>query len=644
MSIRRAILASTLALSALALGAPSANARATREVLTSFGSVEESGGLALDQETGNVYVTDNKTQTVYIFGPTGGAPAGGVPSQITGMHITEKVNTSDVAIDNSCYEHQPRLTGLACEEYDPSYGDVYVMDDEEPRADSIEKLKLNPGHGYEPVERFGHGDGVTVDSRGDIYVLEDGEPRYLNEFKKNVKKVVNGGNTEIVEELEEISFPGSSIARLPNYVAVDDFGDIYVASEFEDGGPSEGFHGVAKLKVGAAGNLISEEVFAGSLLGVFRPVAVDPATGVVYVGDGPEIAEYDSAGALQLEFGSAEPLGGSLGTGLNGVVGLAVNGETERVYVANRLHHDIEVFGPVIGPPVFEAAQPAASSVAQTSAEIAGTVDPESDLANYYFQYVADAEYEPASAEPYRDGGRTATVALTGGRTPETVERVALTGLQPGTGYHYRMVVSNSSAISYGPDETFTTAAATPPTVGTGPAGEVSATGATLTGVVGPQGLPTSYVFEVGTDTSYGGAKLYGDAGSSTGEVPVTVALQYLAPGTTYHYRLVATSFDGTSYGLDGAFTTPSASAPVPQPPGAPLIAGPVAHFPSIAGAITEPGGVAKPKKVRAGARRLARALRACKQQRSGRRRVTCEARARRLYARPMKTNRSTKG
>jgi hypothetical protein len=178
---------------------------------------------------------------------------------------------------------------------------------------------------------------------------------------------------------------------------------------------------------------------------------------------------------------------------------------------------------------------------------------------------------------------------LPGAHTPETIEKVALTGLRPGVTYDYRMVATNAAGATDGPNETFTAAAATPPTVATGAASEVSATGATLAGVVGPRGLPTSYAFEIGTSTSYEGAKLFGNAGSGTGEVAVTVGLQYLVPGVTYHYRLVATSFDGTSYGQDGTFTTPGLPTLISQPARSPLIATPAVQFPSIAGAITKP-------------------------------------------------------
>ena len=47
-------------------------------------------------------------------------------------------------------------------------------------------------------------------------------------------------------------------------------------------------------------------------------------------------------------------------------------------------------------------------------------------------------------------------------------------------------------------------------------------------------------------------------AGSGSANVAVARAVTGLAPATTYHYRLVARSSGGTTYGADGLFTTAS--------------------------------------------------------------------------------------
>jgi hypothetical protein len=102
-------------------------------------------------------------------------------------------------------------------------------------------------------------------------------------------------------------------------------------------------------------------------------------------------------------------------------------------------------------------------------------------------------------------------------------------------------------------------AVAAAPTAITGPVSAVGTTTATATGTVNPNGQSTSWYFEYGTSTGYGKKTSTKSAGSGTAGVRVSGALTGLAPGTTYHYRLVATSGGGTARGADGIFTTSSA-------------------------------------------------------------------------------------
>ncbi|HEY5428243.1 MAG TPA: hypothetical protein VIK04_03940 [Solirubrobacteraceae bacterium] len=104
------------------------------------------------------------------------------------------------------------------------------------------------------------------------------------------------------------------------------------------------------------------------------------------------------------------------------------------------------------------------------------------------------------------------------------------------------------------------------PSVGSGAGNtytqSVSATAATLAGGVYPNGLPTSSAWQYGTTAAYGQQTPAADIGAGAAPVTATAALGGLAPGTVYHYRLIAENADGTSYGYDYTLTTP-ASAPV---------------------------------------------------------------------------------
>ena len=62
---------------------------------------------------------------------------------------------------------------------------------------------------------------------------------------------------------------------------------------------------------------------------------------------------------------------------------------------------------------------------------------------------------------------------------------------------------------------------------------------------------------EYGPTAAYGPATADVPVGNGSGAVPVTLDLAGLAPSTTYHYRLVATSPVGESAaGADATFTT----------------------------------------------------------------------------------------
>ncbi len=93
------------------------------------------------------------------------------------------------------------------------------------------------------------------------------------------------------------------------------------------------------------------------------------------------------------------------------------------------------------------------------------------------------------------------------------------------------------------------------PNVTTGSATSVTGSLATLNGNVNPNGLATAYYFLWGLTTSYGNTTTSQSAGSGTCSIAVSANLSGLVKNTTYHYCLVVTSSNGTSYGADRTFT-----------------------------------------------------------------------------------------
>jgi hypothetical protein len=95
-----------------------------------------------------------------------------------------------------------------------------------------------------------------------------------------------------------------------------------------------------------------------------------------------------------------------------------------------------------------------------------------------------------------------------------------------------------------------------PPIVSTGYAPEVTQTTATVKGGVMPRGVETSYLFQYGASAAYGLQTAATPVGAGTQEVKVVQGLAGLTPNTAYHYRLVAVSGAGTTFGQDRSFTT----------------------------------------------------------------------------------------
>ncbi len=214
-------------------------------------------------------------------------------------------------------------------------------------------------------------------------------------------------------------------------------------------------------------------------------------------------------------------------------------------------------------------------SSARTEATLAAVLNPENSETTYEFVFGETSSY----------GEHTYSVDAGSGLAEEHVEAIGLTGLTPSTTYHYALRASNQAGTVTGPDQTFTTAPASPPAVTTGGASNITLTSATVAATIEAQGLETSYALELGSDTSYG-TSIYGEAGYAVEPVGVSVELQDLDPGTTYHYRFVAINSEGRVYGADQTFTTPPYSSPIVEPPVVPLLGVPSISFPAETGSV----------------------------------------------------------
>jgi hypothetical protein len=205
------------------------------------------------------------------------------------------------------------------------------------------------------------------------------------------------------------------------------------------------------------------------------------------------------------------------------------------------------------------AATGSAANVTKTSAKLTGSVQPNAwDPTTYHFEYGPTTAYGTRFPVP--------DAALQSESSAEVQQTIAFPPA-PATTYHFRLVASNAAGTTFGKDQTFTSVAVPPPGVSTGPATNVTATNATLTATVTPNSWPTTYHFEYGQTTSYGTSVPVPDASlkseTTAEEVSRTIVV---APGTTYHFRLVARHTGEPPGepvdGEDRTFTTPTAPAP----------------------------------------------------------------------------------
>ncbi len=195
---------------------------------------------------------------------------------------------------------------------------------------------------------------------------------------------------------------------------------------------------------------------------------------------------------------------------------------------------------------VVDRAPPATANTAATadagvrSAILAGSVTPNGE-ATVYFEY-----------GPTDDFGSVTPGIDVSGFDPVPVQSL-VTGLEPETLYHYRIVVESPAGIFNGGDLTFSTRPAPPlAATGTPVVDENSVT--TLVGATNPSGRSTTVYFEYGPDTDYGQTTPSTTVPAGGNVADVLFNPPGLTPGMTYHYRLVAENESGISYGEDVTF------------------------------------------------------------------------------------------
>ena len=397
--------------------------------------------------------------------------------------------------------------------------------------------------------------GVAV--AGGVLYVYDFAHEVVDEFSASAggEKYLGGFSTS--------AYGGNSgVGRL----AVDGAGDVFVTLNAHVEGTSE--------KVPEVFELTKAGAFVRSFGVGAETVAVDRGTGDVFVGFGRYVEEFDEAGALVSRFGGPVVDNPELEAG-----GLAVDEASGEVFVSDDEpvglgepgKGSLDLFaGPAVAPSVTTGE---VSAVSQNGVTLTGVVNPESASlpASYVFEYATAAEYgggcrkEPEVLWEGLCGRFTHVVPASpvsvGTGTVGVPVSAPVTGLSPDTSYRYRLVGYNTNADGVNGQvegETGSFITPGPPAVGAEQALVKGPGEASLKATVTPEGADTHFFFEYGAGDEYGSrVPATGvDVGAGRVGVSVSEAVSALAPETEYHFRVVASSSEGTAYGADGTFRT----------------------------------------------------------------------------------------
>jgi Tol biopolymer transport system component len=545
---------------------------ATPAMATQFGVYGEGAGeffeprgVAVEQESGDVYIVDSNNQRVekwtnegaFILAWGFGVLDGRNEAQTCTTECRKGFEGPPSEMAGSGQLNFPAGVALDNDPLSPSHGDVYVVDT---RNNRVEKFSA----GGEFILMFGG--EVDKTTGANLCVVGSGDV-CGGGLEGNANGQFEGGDSVAVDaeghvlvgdasRVQRFSAAGvyeatvlTGVGRIDALAAVSG-GNFYLINEEA---------GVRAVREYTAGGIeISPPRDAG---GQPMAVAVDEG-GNLFVDDEQQEAhhllEYTPSGAERASFDAGMEEGSR---------GIAWGDTIGRLYVLNEndnlkaiTAHVRVVSRPPPGALVVGSAS--AGEVEPTSATLHATVNPEGHETSYHFEY--------GTSEAYGSSAPTPEGSLAASFNDEPAE-AALAGLTPSTTYHFRLVAKDSEGhIVDGLDQTFTTLP--PMRIDNESIFDVASTSGTFAAQVDPLGAEGRYLIEYGTTVAYGLSTPEASLGSGFGAVSVSVHAQGLQAATTYHYRVVAhDERAGVPYMIDGedrTFTTQPAGLPLQLPDG----------------------------------------------------------------------------
>jgi hypothetical protein len=568
------------------------------------GKCMEPQGVAVDFETGRLFVADEGNRRVDVFDSEGHferAFGWGVKDGEAKLEVCTTscrlglagTGSGQFGSLSSTSPDSPTAIAVDNDPASPSHHDVYVVDYSNLRVE-----KFDPSGNF--LLAFGGGVDKTVP--GDVCTAASGhtcgagsEGFGEGEFfannssgRRGIFVGIGPGGTVYVADSRQIE-PGKYEARLQKFepsgapiapqhvffegkpplaLAVDSTGSFYASFEGQGfGAPGE------KAVVRKYEADTSEVRVVAEDLG--EALAVDPGDDL-FVGS-PEggvgedgralrqsIVEYDSSGTLLRRFGYGsfqQPRFGGLAP-FHSAGGDIYASERDINFNGTKGSRVIQVAFPPPGPIVLpEPCKVKAGTLGNTKATLVAEVNPEGKATEVHFEYVTQAHFE---AEGFENPSETAVSSIGEGTTEENFHlgEVALqASLVPETQYRCRAVAVNADGTAEGEAGTFTSLE--PLEIGGTWASEVGSEGATLNAEINPLGIPTTAYFQYVEEATYlkdieqlGPGHGFDHAGEApdlgAGEEPlqlgageqlkaIAAPVSGLSPGTAYRYRVIAT-------------------------------------------------------------------------------------------------------
>jgi DNA-binding beta-propeller fold protein YncE len=434
-------------------------------------------GLAVDFETGLLYVADNGNNRIDVFKNEG--KESGTPSSFGGITKPEWI-----AVDNATAS--------------PSHHDIYVT------TASYTIKKFGPNGSL--ADEFGtQGDGtpegcqlerandpVAVGPNGDVYVADSYQTGAANNLTNRIVKFDAAGDCVGVVPLSEGQ--GPSIRDL----AVDSTGVIYVTtSAIRQYSPSGTLiREFEKAETEALAVDEEDHLFAGQQA---SRVTADKTYSYFFV-------EYDSAaagGAILRRFGYGR------GFLFSGPIDLAALHTSTGDLFANPLFANPASVGSVTylkeppPGPVFFPEPCQVKENGNTKAALVAEVNPEGKAATVHFEYITQADYQAngnSFSGPPNSAGETAESESIGSDfSMHAAEGEA--EVEPETEYRCRAVATNADGSVTGEEGIFTSLKAIE--IGVTTVSDVGPEEATLSAQIDPLGIITTGYFEYVEEATY---------------------------------------------------------------------------------------------------------------------------------------------